>query len=87
MAGAAGGLGAILFRLAVAPALSLTGSRRFLPFLARARQEDLAALADLAGIGRLTPVIDRAHLLSEAAEAVRYVGTGRARGKVVIRVA
>jgi NADPH:quinone reductase-like Zn-dependent oxidoreductase len=29
-------------------------------------------------------VIDRTYPLSEAREAVRYVGTGQARGKVVI---
>ena len=44
-------------------------------------------LKELAEAGKLSPVIDRRFPLSEAANAVRYVGTGAARGKVVIRVA
>lgn len=36
--------------------------------------------------GKVTPVIDRAYRLEETAEAVRYVETGQARGKVVIPV-
>jgi NADPH:quinone reductase-like Zn-dependent oxidoreductase len=34
--------------------------------------------------GKVTPVIDRRYKLSEAAEAVRYLEQGHARGKVVI---
>jgi len=34
--------------------------------------------------GQLTPRIDRTYPLSEGAEAIRYVGTGQARAKVVI---
>jgi NADPH:quinone reductase-like Zn-dependent oxidoreductase len=34
----------------------------------------------------VSPVIDRTFPLSEAADAVRYVGTGQARAKVVIKV-
>jgi NADPH:quinone reductase-like Zn-dependent oxidoreductase len=33
---------------------------------------------------KVTPVIDRCYTLSEAAEALRYLGEGHARGKVVI---
>jgi NADPH:quinone reductase-like Zn-dependent oxidoreductase len=34
--------------------------------------------------GKVTPVIDRQYKLSEIQEAIRYLETGRARGKVVI---
>ena len=34
----------------------------------------------------MTPVIDRTYPLSETADAIRYVETGRAVGKVVITV-
>jgi NADPH:quinone reductase-like Zn-dependent oxidoreductase len=34
--------------------------------------------------GKLCPAIDRTYPLSEAAEAVRYLGSGQARAKVVI---
>ena len=36
--------------------------------------------------GELTPVIDRTYRLSAAADALRYVGAGHTRGKVVITV-
>jgi NADPH:quinone reductase-like Zn-dependent oxidoreductase len=37
--------------------------------------------------GKVTPVIDRTYPLSEIREAIRYLETGRARGKVIITVA
>lgn len=46
--------------------------------------EDLAALRRLLERGEVVPVIDRLYALSEAAEAIRYVEGGRARGKVVL---
>jgi NADPH:quinone reductase-like Zn-dependent oxidoreductase len=46
--------------------------------------ENLAALRDLIESGAVTPVIDRTYPLSETAEAIRYVETEHARGKVVI---
>ena len=49
-------------------------------------QDDLVVLKDLIEAGRVCPAIDRTYPLTEAAEAVRYVGTGQARAKVVIKV-
>jgi NADPH:quinone reductase-like Zn-dependent oxidoreductase len=43
-------------------------------------------LRDLLQAGMVAPVIDRAYPLSEAAEVIRYLETGHARGKVVITV-
>jgi NADPH:quinone reductase-like Zn-dependent oxidoreductase len=34
--------------------------------------------------GKVIPVIDKRYRLSEVSEAVRYLGEGHARGKVVI---
>ena len=36
--------------------------------------------------GKIKPVIDRRYSLNEVPEAIRYVGEGHARGKVVITV-
>jgi NADPH:quinone reductase-like Zn-dependent oxidoreductase len=58
--------------------------RRLVSFVARARYEDLVFLKELVEAGKLCPVIDREYTLSDAAEAVRYLGTGQARAKVVI---
>lgn len=47
-------------------------------------KKDLASVTELVAEGKLEPVIDRRYPLSEAAEALRYLGAGHARGKVVI---
>jgi NADPH:quinone reductase-like Zn-dependent oxidoreductase len=36
--------------------------------------------------GKITPAVDRTYSLAEVADAMRYVGTGHARAKVVITV-
>jgi NADPH:quinone reductase-like Zn-dependent oxidoreductase len=46
----------------------------------------LVVLKELIEAGKLTPVIDRTFPLSEVPEAIRYLESGRARGKVVITV-
>ena len=66
---------------------SRIGRQRVGTFMARATHEDLVVLKELAEAGKLTPVIDRTYPLSEAPDALRYVGTRGARGKVVIKVA
>lgn len=53
-------------------------------YVAQSDPDDLVYLKDLIEAGKLRPVIDRTYPLSEAREAVRYVGTGQARAKVVI---
>lgn len=54
--------------------------------LANTNTKDLTAMAELMEAKKVTPVIDRTYPLSEVAEAIRYLETGRARGKVVITV-
>lgn len=53
-------------------------------FVAEGGTKDLELLLGLIAAGKLRPVIDRTYPLAEAREAVRYVGTGEARAKVVI---
>jgi NADPH:quinone reductase-like Zn-dependent oxidoreductase len=55
-------------------------------FVAHNEEKDLLFLRGLLESGQLTPRIDRTYPLSEGAEAVRYLGTGEARAKVVITV-
>ena len=62
-------------------------SQKMAMMMAEGKPEDLKFLADLMQSGKVTPVIDRTYPLSEIREAVRYVETGRARGKVIIAVA
>jgi NADPH:quinone reductase-like Zn-dependent oxidoreductase len=46
----------------------------------------LVVLKELIEAGKITPVIDRTFPLSEVPEAIRYLESGRVRGKVVITV-
>jgi NADPH:quinone reductase-like Zn-dependent oxidoreductase len=51
---------------------------------AKPNQEDLLFLKQLLEAGKIVSVVDRCFPLSEAAEALRYLGGGHASGKVVI---
>ena len=53
---------------------------------AKPKQEDLIYLKGLTEAGRVKPVIDKRYPLNETAQALRYLGEGHARGKVVITV-
>ena len=48
--------------------------------------EDLMALRELLEEGTIRPVVERSYPLGEAADALRYLGEGHARGKLVITV-
>lgn len=54
--------------------------------MARASRDDLALLADLMEQGKVTPVIEKTYKLSEIADAMRHLETGRTRGKIVIQM-
>jgi NADPH:quinone reductase-like Zn-dependent oxidoreductase len=65
---------------------SLFVSQRVRPFVSTTKNVDLVVLKELIESGQVTPVIDRTYPISEAPEAIGYVGAGHARGKVVIAV-
>lgn len=54
--------------------------------VAKVVQDDLVTLADMLAKGDIVPVIDRRYPLSETADAIRYLETKRARGKIIITV-
>ncbi len=62
------------------------GSQEITGMLAKPTREDLQFLTDLLAAGKITSVIDRTYPLADVAEAIRYLETMRARGKVVITV-
>ena len=64
--------------------MSETGGKKMGAVMAKRNQKDLAILKELVEAGKVVPVIDRRYPFSEAAEALRYLGQGHARGKVVI---
>jgi NADPH:quinone reductase-like Zn-dependent oxidoreductase len=68
------------------PVISLTGSQKMGNFMAKANHNDLLVLKELVEAGKIRPVIDSRFPLGETAEAMRYLGAGHAKGKVVITV-
>jgi NADPH:quinone reductase-like Zn-dependent oxidoreductase len=60
--------------------------RRVVNFVARTSRDDLATVARMIVGGAVLVAIDRTYPLNEAAEAVRYAGTGQSRAKVVVTV-
>lgn len=52
----------------------------------RASGAQLRQLAELIDAGHIRPVVDRVFPFHEVNEAMAYVETGRAKGKVVIKV-
>ncbi|ALO68512.1 NADPH:quinone reductase [Arthrobacter alpinus] len=74
------GMGRQLRALAISPLVS----QRLTMFAAKQRAADLEEITGLINAGKVTPCLDRAFPLEEAAEAMRYLESGKARGKVAI---
>jgi NADPH:quinone reductase-like Zn-dependent oxidoreductase len=49
-------------------------------------QKDLLTLKEMLEAGKIVPAIDKRYPLNEVPEALRYLGAGHARGKIVITV-
>jgi NADPH:quinone reductase-like Zn-dependent oxidoreductase len=69
------------------PLMSMSGNKKVGNLAAKPDQKDLAFMKELLEVGKVVPVIDRCYPLNETAEALRYLGEGHAKGKVVITVA
>jgi len=61
-------------------------SQQFGMLLAEINKDDLGVMSDMMEARKVTPVIDRTYSLKDVPEAIRYLETGRARGKVIISV-
>ena len=57
------------------------------PFMANLNGDDLRELGELIEAGTIDPAIDRRYPLEDVPDAMRYMGEGHARGKIVISVA
>jgi NADPH:quinone reductase-like Zn-dependent oxidoreductase len=84
--GGDGDRGGVLIRLLKVVVYSRFVSHEMTAMMAKPRQQDLLFLKNLVESEKLTPVIDRHYSLSEIPEAVRYLETKRARGKIAITV-
>jgi NADPH:quinone reductase-like Zn-dependent oxidoreductase len=83
----AGGSQAQIFEaMLLGSLMSKAGGKKMGGVSARPNQEDLVFMRELLEAGKVSPVIDRRYPLSKTAEALRYIGEGHARGKIVITV-
>jgi NADPH:quinone reductase-like Zn-dependent oxidoreductase len=69
-----------------APLLSLFSGQKLRPVVSKENHEDLRTLAALVEAGKVAPVVGRTYPLVEAADAIRELERGHARGKVVVTV-
>jgi NADPH:quinone reductase-like Zn-dependent oxidoreductase len=65
---------------------SLGRSPKVTFFVAKLGREDLLVLNEMFEAGTVTPFVDRTYAFDEIADAMRYLGEGHARGKIVVTV-
>jgi NADPH:quinone reductase-like Zn-dependent oxidoreductase len=83
---AGGSVATFLQILLIGPWLRRTGNKIVRVLVVRRNRKDLVHVTELCQAGKLVPVIDRCYPFSEVPEALRHLGEGRAKGKVVITV-
>lgn len=86
MAGQSGRKKPSILPFLITPVLSRFVKQKLVTFITKHSKADLVALKELIEAGKVTPVIDRHFPLREVPEAIRYIGEGHPRGKVVITV-
>jgi NADPH:quinone reductase-like Zn-dependent oxidoreductase len=69
-----------------AVALSPFVRQRLTIFIATQRHTDLETLGALIEAGKVTPVVGAAYALEHAADALRHLEAGHARGKIAVTV-
>ena len=80
-----GGSAATLFQvLLLGPRIRRATGKKIRLLVVQPNRKDLVFITELCEAGKVVPVIDRRFLLSEVPQAIRYLGEGGARGKIVI---
>src|SRR6266508_837828 len=70
----------------IGPWIRRTSGKHVRVLAVQRNRKDLEHITDLCKTGKIIPFIDKRYSLSEVPEALRYVGEGRAKGKIVITV-
>jgi NADPH:quinone reductase-like Zn-dependent oxidoreductase len=65
---------------------ALWRSQKVKLFMAEVQTSDLAYMGELMESGKVRSLIDRRYPLSQAVEALRYLGEGHAQGKIILTV-
>lgn len=55
-------------------------------FIAQFNRDDLNLLREMTEAGKVKPIVERVYPLNEAADAMRHLGTGHAKGKLVLKI-
>lgn len=85
---AVGGSVARFFQiLLLGPWIRRTTGKKIRILAVQRNRKDLASITELCQAGKIVLVIDRRYPLNQVPEALRYLGEGHAKGKVVIKVA
>ena len=75
----------LLGNMILGPLVSRSGGKKIMGMgISNANKDDLLVIKELLEKGKVVPVIDRRYPLRETAEAIRYLETLHARGKVII---
>jgi NADPH:quinone reductase-like Zn-dependent oxidoreductase len=64
----------------------LLARRKVVFFIAKFHKADMVTLRELLETGKVVPVVERRYELSEVSDALRYLGEGHARAKIVVTV-
>ena len=83
---AGGSVATILQILLLGPWIRGITGKKIRVLAVKPNPKDLVHITELYEAGKVVPVIDRQYPLSEVPEALRYLGEGRTKGKVVITV-
>ena len=83
---AGGSVATILQILLLGPWIRATTGKKIRILAVKPNLKDLIYITELCEAGKVTPVIDRRYPLSEVPDAIRYLGEGRTKGKVIITV-
>ena len=81
-----GSMGTLFQILLIGPLIGRGGGKKIRILAVIPNLEDMARMTELCEAGKVVPVVDRRYPLSEVPEALRYLGEGLAKGKVVITV-
>ncbi|MBK8783559.1 MAG: NAD(P)-dependent alcohol dehydrogenase [Anaerolineales bacterium] len=65
---------------------AIGASQKISFFIAQFTREDLSILRDIIEAGKVKPVVEKVYPLAQVAEAMRHLGTGHARGKLVLKM-
>jgi NADPH:quinone reductase-like Zn-dependent oxidoreductase len=79
-----GSVATLLQVLLIGPVIGRAESKKVRLLAVRQGAQRLAPIVELVQAGRIATVIDRRYRLNEVPEALRYLGEGHAKGKVVV---